>query len=230
MYQSLFIGTPDKLYYPSSWIVDFDWQALADSDIAGVIIRVGTNKTKDPCFDRYLAGLKQIGKKWGIYHAFWPVSGSAGSIAQAQMIPTWCPEIPPLGLWGDLEAGNPGWIQTDAYLQTLDRAYDTPADVYSGGPFLNNHYDSNAQAIMSRRRLWIAGYPNYIRPLGWNQGANHTLHQFTSSYNCPGLPRPCDMSRTNPLVPWPALEASPDLDTELRASIRAKANDILGEL
>lgn len=73
--------------------------------------------------------------------------------------------------------------------------------VYSGGPYLNAHFTAPQQAAWGDRPLWIAGYPNYWPPLGWNKGANHTLHQFTDKYQLPGMTHLCDMSRDNPAHP-----------------------------
>lgn len=115
MYQSRFIGvsgTPDE-YDPAKWVVDIDFAAVAASDVFGVIIRVGIGLEKDPCFDRYRAGLKSIGKPWGIYHAYWP---SISAITQAQLVSQWCPETPPLGMWGDLEAGDANYPDANQYL------------------------------------------------------------------------------------------------------------------
>jgi GH25 family lysozyme M1 (1,4-beta-N-acetylmuramidase) len=225
MYQSDFHGDPNSIadkYNPAKWTVNIDFDKACAS-LAGVIFRVGVGWRKDPCFDRYLAGIKPTGKPWGIYHAFWPENGTTGSLDQAQLVPRWCPERPPLGVWGDLEAGNPNWGQTDAYLRELDKAYGINADVYSGGPFLNSHFDANAQAILSRRLLWIAGYPNYWPPLGWNKGADHTLHQFTDRYQLPGMTHLCDMSRVNPASRWPgALETEPDMDDTLIRKLLAE--------
>ena len=68
MYQSRFIGDPnifaDK-YNPAKWVVDVNFDDVAASEVAAVIIRAGLGQFKDPCFDRYLAGLQRIGKPWG---------------------------------------------------------------------------------------------------------------------------------------------------------------------
>ncbi len=195
-YQSRFLGPEAEFYNPAAWVVEIDWAAVKASGIAGVILRVGDGPHKDPCFDRYLAGVKAIGLPWGIYHAFWP---GVSPIAQAQSVAAWCPE-PPLGVWGDFELAGTTYANVIKYLAVLDAAYPRRAGVYSNGPDLAAYFDAAEQAALSARKLWVAGYPDFIAPEGWSKGADYTLHQYTDAYQMPGLSKPCDMSRLGPAL------------------------------
>lgn len=195
MYQSLFLGPQGQEFNPAAWKVDIDWQQLSTAGLSGVIIRVGIGFEEDPCFDRYLAALKQLGIPWGIYHAFWP---GLDPLKQSQLVKQWCPEQPPLGVWGDFEAGHPTYADVAKYLVVLDSEYLTRAGVYSNGPDLNAFFTADQQAALSFRELWIAGYPNFIKPIGWAKGSLYKWHQFSDSTMLPGMKRPCDLSEENP--------------------------------
>ncbi len=201
-YQSDYHGDPlnyDQLYKESYWTVGIDF-ARAAAAVSGVLIRVGIGTRKDPCFGRYLAGLKSTGCPWGIYHAFWPDTPWQ---AQAELVKQWCPETPPLGVYEDLEAGAAAFAQVDPLLRATDANYNRLTGVYSGGPYLNTHFTLDQQMGWRTRKLWIAGYPNFIAPFGWDAGAGHTLHQYTDKYQLPGLTKLCDMSTVNPATAWP---------------------------
>lgn len=122
MYQSEYHGDPNnfaQLYDPAYWTVSIDF-AAALAGLYGVILRVGIGTRKDPCFDRYLAGVKPTGKPWGIYHAYNP---NEDGVTQAVKVKLWCPETPPLCVAGDLEMGIAAFGQTNVYLLALDHAY-----------------------------------------------------------------------------------------------------------
>jgi len=199
MYQSSYHGDPnnaDQLYDPDYWTVTADFSKLKAAGVAAVILRIGIGTRKDPCFDRYLAGLRRVGIAVGYYHAYWP----SDPITQADCLPGWCLVPPTFGLWADLEAGSPNFDDTNQYLFHLDECYpNTDAGIYSGGPFLNTHYTQAQQRLWAWRLLWVAGYPNFIQPVGWaSNQPPYALHQYTSSFAVSGLPKTCDASVLNP--------------------------------
>lgn len=201
MYQCRFLGDPNSAadrYNPDKWVVDWDWEAVRNSEAVGFIVRIGIGLTKDPVADRIIAGLKSIDKLWAIYHAYDP---SKPAQAQADKIRQWCSENPPMGVWGDLEMGNAVFQATNDYLEALDRHYNRPTGIYSGGPYMDSHFTQSQQRLWRGRPTWWAGYPNFITPSGWTAYIpTHHLHQFTDSYILPGVPRRIDMSRLNSQV------------------------------
>lgn len=207
MYQFTYHGDPhnfDQLYDPAFWTVTVD-MARVKGAVYGILLRAGIGTRKDPVFDRVLALLKSWGIPWGLYHAYDP---SADPVHQAQLVRQWCPELPPLGVWGDVEMGTAISAVTQVYLAALDHEFGHPAGIYSGGPYLDAHFTAAQQDQLDERLLWIAGYPNFWPPYGWNKGQGNVLHQYTDHYVLPGLERPCDMSRLNPIYPVEKLMTS----------------------
>ncbi len=199
MYQSNFIGDGKvfaDLYNPDKWIVDIDFNAVAASGVAAVFIRVGLSQHKDPCFDRYLAGIKQVGLPWGIYHAYDPDRSPVG---QADLVRAWCPENPPLGVFGDIELGNAVFDGANAYLEALDARFGLTAGIYSANWYLAPHFSVAEQTRWRARPAWFAGYPNLVVPAGWaGQPMEYTVHQYSESATLAGVPRPTDMDRLHP--------------------------------
>lgn len=201
MYQCVYHGDPhnfDQLYDPAYWTVVVDWVQVA-AHVAGLMLRAGIGTRKDPCFDRLRAGAIAHGIPWGAYHAYNPFEPAQ---AQAQLVWTWVAEVPPLGVWADIEMGNAIIAVTLVYLAMLDHEFGLLVGIYSGGPYLDAHFTPAQQDQLDERLLWIAGYPNYYPPYGWDKGARHALHQYTDKFPLPGLPRPCDMSVPGPTWPY----------------------------
>lgn len=199
MYQAAYHGQSlvDQ-YKPEAYTVLFDMQAVRNSGVAGVIIRLGIGLELDPCYTRYVTLLQAAGLPWGAYHAYLPWWSAE---EQLQLIRSNLPSRPPLGLWEDLEAGTDTYAAVLPLLTGCDATYGELTGIYSGGPYLNAHFIPAEQLRLSSRKLWIAGYPNFIKPsAGWQQGSAYTLHQYTNVYRLPGLPagKLCDMSRLNP--------------------------------
>jgi GH25 family lysozyme M1 (1,4-beta-N-acetylmuramidase) len=199
MYQSLFTGNPnifaDK-YNPNKWVVDLNFSLIAQSGIAGVILRVGISQMKDPCFDRYLAGVQQIGLPWGIYHAYDP---GRSAVAQADLVRSLCPADPPLGVFGDVEMGDANFAGADAYLRALDERFGRTAGLYSANWYMAPRFTLGEQSQWRGRTAWFAGYPNLVVPDGWiGQPREFDVHQFTDSGTLAGMPRATDLNRLHP--------------------------------
>ncbi|HEY5988082.1 MAG TPA: GH25 family lysozyme, partial [Streptosporangiaceae bacterium] len=207
MYQSKYLGDPTNIvqkYDPNYWRVDIDWPFLETSPVDAIIIRVGIGTRKDPCFDRYLAGIlasPRYRDRWGIYHVF---DDSVSPEAQAEAARSWCRNIPPLGVTGDLElkralSGDAMFAATDRYLRALDYLFGVTTRIYSGAWFMDPTYSVEHQRAWSNRAGWWSGYPTLYIPNGWEGTAQPwTLHQFTDEYWMAGLKRPCDLSRLAP--------------------------------
>lgn len=194
-YQGTFLG--GDVWVVENYRIDIDWARLKASGIKGVIVRVGYGYRKDPCFDRFVAGLKSIGMPWGIYHFYLE---SLGPRQQAHLVRQWCPENPPLGVWADFEdgSGDATFIRCNTYLLELDSLFGRKTGIYSGGPYMNANFNLFEQTQWRGRPTWWAGYPNFITAAGWvGYVPNHVLHQFTDAYRLDGMPRPVDMSRLN---------------------------------
>lgn len=205
-FQCRFLGDPNNIfdqYDPTKWVVDWDWEALRNSGIQGFIVRLGIRLKKDPCYDRIVAGLKRIRMPWGVYHVFdqrYTPRGQAGFVRAC------CPELPPLGVTADIELGNILFYSVDDYLRELDENFHDLTRIYSGGPYMNTHFTRQQQRAWLTRKVEWAGYPNFILPSGWvGVLPAYHLHQFSSSFHLAGIPRPIDMARVNPNVPFESL-------------------------
>jgi|GEM_PF-2414740 len=200
MYQSAFTGNPTVFadrYNPNKYVVDINFNAVAAAGVvAGVIVRVGISQQKDPCFDRYVAGLQSVNLPWGIYHAYDP---GRSPVAQADLVRAWCPTAPPLGVFGDIEMGNATYAGANTYLQALDANFGRSAGLYSANWYLGPRFSLAEQATWRGRTAWFAGYPGLIIPAGWvGQPREYDLHQFSDSTLLAGVPRPVDMNRLHP--------------------------------
>ena len=201
MYQSNFIGDPNSAadkYNPNKWVVDLNFEAIAASGIAGIIIRTSIILTKDPCFDRYRAGLERVGLPWGIYHAFDP---DRSVQAQIDFMRSVCGHTPPLGVFVDVERGNTTFAGLNGFLLGVDAAYGRVAGLYSANWYLAPHFTLSEQSQWLHRPAWFAGYPNLVVPAGWqHQAREYTLHQFTDNGTLAGMPRRTLLDRLHPTL------------------------------
>ncbi len=209
MYQVRYIG-PDytwaSRWNPANYVMDLDWAALELAPITGIWIRIGVGNTKDPVFERFVAGLMaspRFRNAWGVYHVPTPDHTDT----QADSVKYWLAgRVPPYGVMSDLEIDGLTFAIVNPYLLELDDFFSRLAALYSGDWFMAAHFTRAEQQRWVGRVVEWAGYPNFVTPAGWvGQAVPYTLHQFSDNYIIPGPKRPVDMARLNPNVPYSVL-------------------------
>jgi len=188
-YQTRFLGpanVPPWAWDPLFWDPSvIDWDALAQ-EADGVILRIADGYNQDPVFQRCLVEVKKHFKWWGVYYFFRP---GLDPIRQADLCWEWLPELPPLGVWCDLEddgaLGELALFQKiQAFLGRLDTLYGCTTGIYSGAWFLDPNLSLDRQKLLAHRPGWFAAYPNLRVPRGWS---TWTLHQDSDRHPWAGV-------------------------------------------
>lgn len=88
----------------SYWQKDIDWQAIVDSGVKGVIIKISEGCTPEETFWQHLNNVKELGLDWGVYiysHATAPEEAAAEANEVLYILQG---DVPPMGIWFDFEA------------------------------------------------------------------------------------------------------------------------------
>lgn len=202
-YQARRINLLTGNWDPANWDPSrLDWDKIA-AEAEGIIIRVGDGLNLDPCFERYRVQAIARGMRWGIYHLHRPTVNPSQQVA---FIHEHQRELPPAGVWADLESsdgtgGQAYFDRTNPYLLGLDAVYGALTGIYSGAWFLDPLLPPAIQRVWSTRKGWWASYPGLSVPQGWAEAEHpYVLHQWTDAYPWKGLPKPADASRPNPVL------------------------------
>lgn len=94
----------------SAWQTEIDWQALADTGIEGVILKIGERSSLDNMFVEHINHAVEYGLQYGVYY-FAHACTYDEAVAEADQVAAWLKEYlrgetPPLGIWYDAESNR----------------------------------------------------------------------------------------------------------------------------
>ena len=169
----------------SKWSKNVDFQKLKDMGVDFVIIRVGSNVTKDPYFEEYYEAAKAAGLDVGAYF-FTYSETKAEAIADARRVAEWLEgkqfEYP---IFFDIEDDE----QHDYFPSTFSKQVITDMaqgfmttlveEGYYPGLYVNDDmlYDTfNSEKALRLYDVWYARYPS-------SQPDANTIKQYSSLYS-----------------------------------------------
>ena len=180
-----------KIIDISVWNGDIDFNKVKNSDVDGIILRVGYGSySEDSRFQEYLSEVKRLNIPYGIYLFSYAENGEE-AISEAEFVLS---EIkkhnlnPTLGIYYDIESWNIGSyypnitpaayddIITSFVNKLKENNYDS--SVYTGVNFANTKFSGLGRSHIS----WIAQY-NYV----CQYSGSYKIWQYTSSDKIPGI-------------------------------------------
>lgn len=175
----------------SAWQTNIDWQAVKDSEIEFVIIKLGENYKLDSMFIDHVNNAVSYGLRYGVYYY-----ANATDITQAQSEANWVDAQikhylngvnPEMGIWYDMEDSTIANECADitalcsSFISRLNTDGYTYVGIYSSYNWLTNGYIDTTQ-LGDYVPYWCAQYNfecNFYHQ-------NLRIWQFTDSLNING--------------------------------------------
>jgi GH25 family lysozyme M1 (1,4-beta-N-acetylmuramidase) len=153
----------------SFWQGVVDWANL-DSQIEGIILKTSEANFTDRMFPTYLAGVKNTGRKWGVYHFYRSVYPNTtkwlpGATQADLVVKTLAGEKPSLPVVLDIEALNGANAaavarECKSFCERIQTSLGTTPMIYTSFGFMGNFYSALKEIEwMKNYPLWLAAYP-----------------------------------------------------------------------
>ena len=162
-----------------------DWNAVAHSDVYGVILRVAASaKYRDSKLKENIAGCKKYGIPYGVYIYSYAVNFSEGQ-AYANFTSSLIDEFdihPTLGIFLDLESNDETQFMGPAHYEAVVRGFYSiipNAEIYTYTSYADTALNS---AYIRNKISWIADWRGYVGYTG-----SYRIWQYTSKGSCPGV-------------------------------------------
>ena len=165
----------------SAWQENVDWEALADTGIEGVILKIGERSSLDEMFVDHVNHAVEHGLQYGIYycaHAF----TYDEAVREADQVAEWLQEYlrgetPPLGIWYDAESE----MMLNGDVTECCRAFLNRMTDY--GHQYNGVYASwNWLSAEGAHHIHIEDLPDYTPYWVANYGSGNTFEEACPDY------------------------------------------------
>ena len=162
-----------------------DWNAVAHSDVYGVILRVAASaQYRDSKLKENVAACKKYGIPYGIYIYSYAENYTEGQ-AYANFTNALISEFdihPTLGIFLDLESNNSTQFMGPTQYEAVVRGYYSiipNAEIYTYTSYADTALNS---AYIRNKITWIADWRGYVGYTG-----SYRMWQYTSKGSCPGV-------------------------------------------
>ena len=174
-----------------------DWNQVKNSDIDGVILRVGYDNVEDKKFSNYIADIKKLNIPYGIYLYNYGENESEGK-RNGQFVVDEIKKYslnPTLGIYFDLESNNyTNHLNTNDYNSIVKgfmnimnkNGYGKIARIYTYRNYARDILNSD---YLKSKIYWVAEYNSRL-----NYSGNYSAWQYTSSGSVSGISTRTDIS------------------------------------